>query len=211
MLEGTHLCRMIIDKAHELGIRVVIANWYSVDDAPAKAYADMSYTVDIFDVPAMMDIVKRENIDGIFTGFTDSHLHIYEKLCREAGMPCFTCEGLVDVMTDKALFKAKCYEAGLTVIDEYDVQRLLSDSSYAVGIEYPVIVKPVDNSGARGISICSGYASLKNAVDRARKFSGSGNVIVEKYWGGGGATNTASLTSSFLTDMHTLLPQAINR
>lgn len=186
MLEGNHLGKTIIDKAHELGIYVVIANWYSVEDAPLKAYADKSYIVDIFDAPAMMKIIKQEKIDGIFTGFTDSHLHIYAKLCREAGVPCFTSEKLADVMTDKSLFKQKCLEAGLNVIDEYDVEMLLSDSSYAEKAEYPVIVKPTDNSGARGISICSNSSSLRTAIDRARNFSSSRKVITEKYLGGGG-------------------------
>jgi formate-dependent phosphoribosylglycinamide formyltransferase (GAR transformylase) len=76
LLEGNTLAKMIIDKAHALGMYVVIANWYSVEDAPAKAFADKEYTVNIFDIPAMMKIIREERIDGLFTAFTDSHLHI---------------------------------------------------------------------------------------------------------------------------------------
>lgn len=181
MLEGTILAKRIIEKAHKLGIYVVIANWYSVEDAPAKAFADKEYTVNIFDIPTMMEIIKKEKIDGIFTAYTDSHLHIYEQLCREANLPCFTSEGLCDIMVNKSLFKEACKEAGLPVIEEYDTQKILEDSQYLHTIEYPVIVKPVDNSGARGISICHSEKNLKTAVLRGLEFSKSKKVIVEKY------------------------------
>lgn len=181
MLEGTPLCKMIIDRAHELGIYVVIANWYSVEDAPAKAYADKEYTVNIFDIPAMMQIIKDEKIDGIFTGFTDSHLHIYERLCQEAGLPCFTQENLVDVMVDKALFKEKCADAGLPIIEEYDPNRILNDPKYAEQIEYPVIIKPVDNSGARGISVCKDAGGLNAAIQRGLSYSQTKHIIIERY------------------------------
>lgn len=181
LLEGNTLAKMIIDKAHELGVYVVIANWYSVEEAPAKAFADKSYTVNIFDIPAMMEIIRDEKIDGLFTAFTDSHLHIYEKLCTEAGLPCFTAEHLVDIMVDKDLFKKNCKVAGLPIIEEYDVERIKSDEGYLYEIEYPVIVKPVDNSGARGISICHDATTLTTAINRGLDFSASKKVIVEKY------------------------------
>ena len=181
LLEGSALTKLIVEKAHSLGIYVVIANWYSTEDAPAKAFADKAYTVNIFDVPAMMDIIQAEKIDGIFTAYTDSHLHIYEQLCREANLPCFTTSDLVDVMVDKALFKARCLEVGLPVIDEYSVERILNEETYRNSVSFPVIVKPVDNSGARGISVCYDESSLIKAIERGLSFSSSKHVIVEKY------------------------------
>ncbi len=181
MLEGNILGKLVIDKAHELGIEVIIANWYSVEDAPAKAYADKEYIVNIFDIPAMMKIVEDEHIDGIFTAYTDSHLHIYARLCKEAGLPCFTTEDLCDVMVDKSVFKKYCREAGLPVIDEYDANKLLTDKAYLDAVDYPVIVKPVDSSGARGISICHNADTLSDAIQKGLSFSTSKKVVIEKY------------------------------
>lgn len=200
LLEGTTLTKMIIDKAHELGIYVVIANWYSVEDAPAKAYADKEYTVNIFDIPAMLEIIKEEKIDGLFTAFTDSHLHIYEQICRAANLPCFTNEDLVDVMVEKDLFKKKSAEAGLPVIDEYDAERILSDKEYAESVVYPVIVKPVDNSGARGISICHNSDTIEDAIKRGLEYSKSGKVIIEKYLRIVDANDTYCLADFFIQD-----------
>lgn len=181
LLEGTTLAKMIIDKAHELGIYVVIANWYSVEDAPAKAFADKEHTVNIFDIPAMIKIIQDEKIDGLFTAFTDSHLHIYEKLCTLTGLPCFTTSDLVDIMVDKALFKEKCKDAGLPIIEEYDLEQIEYSLEYVLNMEYPVIIKPVDNSGARGISICHNADTLKAAIERGMSFSATKHVIIEKY------------------------------
>lgn len=185
LLEGGILAKDIINKAHQLGIYVILANWYSVEDAPAKAFADKEYTVNIFDIPAMMKIIQDERIDGIFTAYTDSHLHIYENLCREANLPCFTTADMVDIMVKKDVFKAHCREAGLPVIDEYDATKLKNDEEYRNRVEYPIIIKPVDNSGARGISICHDSSNLFEALERGLEFSKSKTVVVEKYLRGG--------------------------
>ncbi len=182
LLEGGILAKDIIDKAHELGIRVVLANWYSVEDAPAKAYADKHIEVNIFDIDAMINIIKEEKIDGIFTAYTDSHLEIYEKLCKTAGFPCFTTADLVPIMVNKNIFKEHCAKAKLPVIDEYDAEKILAgDRAVLDSVEYPIIVKPVDNSGARGISIAHDEAGLISAINRGLEYSASKTVIVEKY------------------------------
>ncbi len=178
LLEGNALAKVIIEKAHELGARVIIANWYSVKDAPAKAWADKAIEVNIFDIPAMLKIIKDEHVDGIFTAYTDSHLHIYEKICKEAKLPCFTTEQLCDTMVDKAIFKKYCREAGLPVIDEYELDCM---PNCIDSIEFPVIIKPVDNSGARGISICHDKSTLSKAIDRGLEFSKSKKIIIERY------------------------------
>lgn len=178
-LEGESMLIPLLERAKELGIYTVVANWYSTEDAPAKLVADKHYEVDFSCIPAMLDIIKTDKIDGIFTAFTDSHLEVYQKICKAANLPCFTTENLWEIMVNKAIFKKYCREAGLPVVEEYDPKNITNDQS--CDIEFPVIVKPVDNSGSRGISICKDASTLSTAVERALSFSSAKNVVIEKY------------------------------
>lgn len=177
-LEGESMLIPLLERAKELGIYTVIANWYSVEEAPAKLVADKHYEVDFSDMSNMLKIIKDEGIDGIFTAFTDSHLEVYQKICYAAGLPCFTTETLWEIMVNKAIFKKYCCMSGLPVVDEYsldDIKRGDCD------IRFPVIIKPVDNSGSRGISICKERETLMAAVDRALEFSQVKDVVIERY------------------------------
>lgn len=179
-LEGENMLIPVLEKAHAMGIYTVIANWYSPEVAPAKLVANKHYEVDFNDMDTMLAIIRNEKIDGIFTAFTDSHLGVFQKLCELSGLPCYTNERLCEIMVNKAVFKHYCREAGLPVVEEYSMELALSENIDGK-IEYPVIVKPVDNSGARGISICFDDASLKLAVNRALEFSAVKNVVIERY------------------------------
>ena len=177
-LEGENMMLPLLQKAKEFGMRTIIANFYSVDDNPAKLVADKYYNVNFKDIDTMMDIIRNENVDGVFTAFTDANIEPYFNICKAADLPCFTTEKLIDIMINKAVFKRYCREAGVPVVEEYDANTARDN---AANIVYPVIVKPVDNSGARGISVCADRSTLQAAIDRAVENSHTGDAIVERY------------------------------
>lgn len=179
-LEGENMLIPVLEKAHSFGIKTVIANWYSPEDAPAKLVADKHYEVDFNDIPQMLEIIENEKVDGIFTAFTDSHMDAFYRLCNAAKLPCYTNEKLLEVMVNKATFKKYCQQAGLKVIEEYS-KDIFEDSEKRKDIQYPVIVKPVDNSGARGISIVFDDESLESAVKRGLEYSTAKDVVIERY------------------------------
>ena len=68
---------------------------------------------------------------------------------------------------------------------EVDLERFEETSE---DLKYPVLVKPVDSSGARGITVCYAREELKEALIKARSFSSVGSYMVEQYLTGREAT-----------------------
>ncbi len=165
-------------KAKELGIYTVVANFYPAEHSPAKFIADKSYSINNTDTEAMLKLIRDEKIDGIFGGFTDSNLPNYYRLCTLAGLPCYGTKEQFDKTIDKAKFKAMCRKYGVPTVKEYQLKDIAADKP----VEYPLFIKPIDNSGSRGCSSCYNYEEYCKSVEYALSYSPSKTVTVEKFY-----------------------------
>ena len=174
ILGGPALACDIVEKAREMGVYTIVTDWYEPDKSPAKLIADEYAMISTADVDAMADFINKREIDGVITGFTDSTLKYYQMICEKAGLPCYATKEQIEITTDKVKFKNLCKEFEIPVVEEYkidDIDKMV----------FPVLVKPADNSGARGISICYDKKQLHNAYNIALNFSESKKVIIERY------------------------------
>lgn len=187
ILGGMQVSCELIRKARELGIYVVVTDYNEVEKSPGKKIADQSFMVSATDVDAVVDLIKSEDIDGVMLGFVDILLPYYAQICEKAGLPAYGTKEQFELFTNKDRYKALCRQFNVPTVDEYDVNLDSFDES-TQGIEYPVMVKPADNSGARGITVCHSKEELKDALEKARSFSNSGKVLVERYLSGKEAT-----------------------
>jgi len=176
LLGGDPFSVDIVRKAREMGVRTVVTDWYDTDRSPAKKIADAWWDVSIQDYDVLSRRMKEESVDGVLTGFTDSYLVPYAHLCAMNGLPCYGTEEQFRILTDKARYKALCRQYGVPTIPQY--------SPDDPDIRFPVLVKPVDGSGSRGISICRGREELERALDVAKGVSSNGEVLVERYMEG---------------------------
>ena len=85
-LDGSGLACNAVIRAKQLGIHTIVANFYGVDRSPAKAVADEAWDVNFSDIDHMVDLIRTHHIDGIFVGWTDSHLQHYAEICRRASV-----------------------------------------------------------------------------------------------------------------------------
>lgn len=172
ILGGQQKMLDVVNRAHELGVYVVVTDWY--ENSPAKRIADKAYDVSITDTDAVLELIRRERIDGVFTGFIDSYLTHYIEICKRAGFPCYLNHNTLECCTDKAKFKTACKKLGIETIPEVDI-------SQADNLSYPIVIKPVDNSGSKGITVCNDPNMISKAVERAKRFSKSKHFIAEKF------------------------------
>ena len=165
----------IVKQAHDLGIEVYETDY--LVDSPAKAIVDKSFMTSCTDVPAVVDLCKRENVDGVFTGYTDSLLPFTQRVCAELNFPFWGDEKNIQMCVDKELFKSACENAGLPVVPS----RCVDEKSFAGGsITGPVVVKPVDNSGSRGVFKCYSRAEYLDSCQRAFSYSKKKVLSVER-------------------------------
>ena len=178
ILGGISLSQEIIKYAKKLGIDVYVTDY--LENSPAKKYADKSFMVSATDVNALSKLVEDENIDGMLTGFVDILLHFYEEVCKKTGRPCYATREQIEILTDKVKFKELCRKFEIPVVEEYTLENPLDEHSYKI-FKYPILLKPADNSGGRGITICYSPDDFIANYNKTLSFSKSRKVLIEKF------------------------------
>lgn len=180
VMGGTQISCEIIRAAKKMGVHTIVADYNPTELSPGKCIADEAFLVNVTDVDATVKLVREEKIDGVLVGFNDMLLPYYAEVCRITGLPSYGAKEQFEVFINKDRYKALCREYGVPTVEEYDVD--LNDfRNTTKDIRYPVLVKPADSSGARGITICENAEQLKIAYAKAECFSKSGKILVERY------------------------------
>ena len=160
-LGGTGAMYDAVALAQKKGIYCIVADYY--ENSPAKRIADRSYLVSTTDIDAVLEIARENEIDGVFTGFSDANLPPARAVADALGLPFYATTEQIEVTTNKLLFKATCRKFGIPVVPEYALDGDLRPEDLAK-VRYPVIVKPTDAWASKGVSICEGEAALRKAV-----------------------------------------------
>lgn len=174
ILGGINFSCEIVEEAHKLGYIVYVAD-YNVD-SPAKALADYSYMTSATDVDEIAKIIHDNAIDGVIFGYADVLMSSYVDICKKADLPFYTNHQLNRLTLDKQYFKEVCKKYGIPTIPTYTVMQVDEDE-----VEYPILVKPIDNSGARGIFICHNKVEFYELYQKSLSFSKNKSVLIEKY------------------------------
>lgn len=178
ILGGNPETSALVKLANEMGIKTIVTSGRHSDDA--KKYAWKSFDVDGMDVPGVIELARRESVDGVLVGVADILVPSYCKVCDALGFPCYATQEIVDVFAFKDVFKSTCERYGIHGIPEYYLDANMDPKDIAK-IKYPVMIKPVDNGGGVGMTVVYNESELKPAVEKALDASKKKRFIVEKY------------------------------
>lgn len=146
--------------------------------------AECKNSVDAFEVVAGDDfemslaVAQKYNISGVITAATDKPLVMMARVAEKLHLPFFSVETALN-STDKLLMKKKFIEAGLPCAKGYVINNARELAE--LNVTYPVIVKPRDNSGSRGVIYCDNHTSVADALEEALRYTKKGNVLVEDF------------------------------
>ncbi len=180
ILGGSRISCEIVRHAKAMGIVTGVTDWYPLEKSPAKMIADEAYFENTADIDAMVALLREKKFDGVITGFTDSVLPYYAEMCEKAGFPSYGTKEQFDIFIDKEKYKTLMRKFDVPTIPEYNIDLERFDETTA-DIVYPVIVKPADSSGSRGITVCYDKEELKNAISFAVQTSKAKEVLIEQY------------------------------
>lgn len=181
VMDRTALAACAVKRAKEMGIRTVVANFYKIEDSPSKQIADVVVDIDISNIDEMVQLIRDQKVDGIFVGWTDSHLPFYAEICEKAKLPCIgTIEQFETLSNDKRAFKKACDKYGVPTVPEFklDINLKREDLDRIV---YPAMVKPADSSGSRGVRRCNTEQELVEYYQKLYQESTSKKIICEKF------------------------------
>ena len=168
----------IVEAARTMGVYTIVTDWYDTKRSPAKLVSDEYWNEEIFKPERIAQLIKEHHVDGVITGFTDSYLLQYQRICELSGLPCYATKEVFELTMDKAKFKQLCRDNDIPVIPEYSLE---SFDPITINDNNKVIIKPVDNSGSRGVVLCTKPDDFQHCLDYALSFSEKKQVVIEKY------------------------------
>ena len=174
----------IINAAREMGVYTVVTDGI-VDrsKAPAKVAADEAWDINYSCIDEIADKCRECGIDGVFAGYSEFRVMAACHIANAIGKPFYANEAQINLTRNKRTFKDECLKYDIPVPKDYCFSYPMSDEDKEK-IEYPVIVKPADYAGRKGISVCNCREELDVAVEYAASKSQSSCVIIEDYLDG---------------------------
>ncbi len=127
------------------------------------------------DFEGTLAVAKKYNVSAIVTAATDKPLVMMARVAAELKLPFFS-EETARWSTDKLQMKLRFIEGGVPCAKG----RLISKTEDAAGLDFPIIVKPRDNSGSRGVKLCRSQEELQGCLNEAFEVSKLDSVLIEE-------------------------------
>lgn len=179
LLGGLRYLLPVIEAAHKLGIYVITCDY--LPNNIAHKYSDEYHNVSIIDKEAVLQLAKELNVDGIMSFAVDPGVVAASYVAEKMGLP-FTCSyESACIMQDKSKFRQFLTEHGFNVPNAKGytkAEEALKDVDF---FNWPVIVKPVDSAGSKGVTRVDDPKDLEAAIAHALDESHNGHFIVEDF------------------------------
>ena len=179
LLGGIRYLLPAIEAAHRHGCHVITVDY--LPDNIAHKYSDEYHNVSILDKKSVLKLAQTLQIDGILSYAVDPGVVTAAYVAEQMRLP-FTCSyESACILQDKALFRQFLADNGFNVphAKGYDnAEEALKDVGY---FNWPVIVKPVDSAGSKGVTRIDDPQYLEQAIADALAESHNGHFIIEDF------------------------------
>ncbi len=178
MLGGSYFQMSATKRAKELGYYVISCDY--LPDNPGHKYADEYYNVSTIDKDAVLELARNLNIDGILAYASDISVPTAAYVANKLGLPSNSYETVM-TLARKDLFRPFLKQNGLFVPESESFTDYKQAFNFAKKINKKILVKPVDASGCKGITIVENMYNFEQAFRYAMDSSISKIVIVEEF------------------------------
>lgn len=147
----------------------------NTSDGRGYEYCDHFECIDITNKCEVLEYSKKNNIDYIYSIGSDVAMPTVAYVSEKLNLPLFVSHGASEKCNNKALFREELIGTYGSI--PFQVEKILPE---VLNIDYPVIIKPVDSQGQRGVTTAVDDKQLINSFHFARNYSRCGDVIFEK-------------------------------
>lgn len=168
----------LIKCAKRLGYKTYVAS--IPGEYPGFSIADVCVFQNTTNKEAILEICKREKIDGICTTGTDVAVRSIGFVNSHLGLCGITEESAINV-TDKAKMKQVMWQEGVRTAEFIIAYSFEDACSAADKIGYPVMIKTVDQAASKGITKVTERSQMAEAYENARYWTRKEYIVVEKY------------------------------
>ena len=179
LLGGSRYLLPVIETAHRLGVYVITCDY--LPDNIAHRYSDEYVNLSIIDKDAVLQMAREKKIDGVMSFACDPGVVTAAYVAEQMGLPSCGPYESVCILQNKGKFRKFLTEHGFNVpvAQSYDsVSKALLDTPKYY---WPVIVKPVDSAGSKGVTRVDRLENLEESIKNALTFSHCNEFIIEDF------------------------------
>ena len=176
IIGASYLQEPLIIKARKLGIETHVFAW-SANDIGEKI-ADCFYPISITERKLILEECQKIGVDGICSIASDLAVGTVNYVANEMGLIGNSLKSS-EISTNKYLMKRAFNSHGVPTPTSVQVESV-SDIDVS-SITFPIIVKPLDRSGSRGITQLFSAYGLSDAIDKAKSYGFIKKALVEEF------------------------------
>lgn len=179
LLGGMRYLVPVIEAAHKLGVYVITCDY--LPNNIAHKYSDEYCNVSILEKDKVLEKAKELKIDGILSFACDPGVVTAAYVAEKMGLPSSGPYESIEILQNKGKFRKFLTENNFNVpvAKQYtDIETALNDIEM---FNWPVIVKPTDSAGSKGVTKVVKKSELRDAINYALKFSHSNEFIIEDF------------------------------
>ena len=179
LLGGSHAEIPLIKAAHELG-------WYVVTtgnnrDGLGHPYADKTVFADFSNKETMLELARSEGVQAACSGCNDFALLSTVYICEKLGLPGHDSFATSLQIHHKDKYRALATRLGIPTPQAKVVHNAQEFEDAIASFTYPIIVKPVDLTGGKGIHRAANAEEARAAYKDATSRTREDHVVVEEF------------------------------
>lgn len=177
MLGGSLAQVPSIKKAKEMGLYVITCDY--LPDNPGHRFADEYHNISTTDKDKVLQLAKTLDLDGVVCYASDPAAPTAAYVAETLGLPTSPYKS-VDILCNKYKFRKFLKEHGFctpNTVSSTDFEDLFQEIQQ---LKFPVIIKPVDSSGSKGVTVITKIEELKESFEAAKRYTRDGRIIVEE-------------------------------
>lgn len=178
MLGGSIYQTYAIKAAREMGYYVITCDY--LPDNPGHKFAHEYYNVSTTDKEAVLELARKLKVDGIVAYASDPAAPTAAYVSEKLGLPTSPYKS-VEILSKKHLFRQYLTEHGFNVPKAKSYTKYEEAEKDIDSFHLPVMVKPVDSSGSKGINKLTDKSQLKAFVEDALSYSRDKIFLIEEF------------------------------
>ena len=167
-----------IKAAKKLNLYTILCDY--LPDNPGQFHADKFYQTSTTDKQAILEIALNEKIDFIIAYASDPAAPTAAYIAEKLNLPGNPYES-VNTLCNKNLFRKFLAENNFNAPNAEFFDDMEKAQAYINHEKLPLIIKPVDSSGSKGVSVVENMYYAEEAVNLAFYYSRSGKIIIEDF------------------------------
>lgn len=171
--------KLLVAEFKKRGFYTIIVDYY--ENPPAKGIADKHYKESTYNQNEILEIAKKENVKFVTTISTDQPILVAAYVSEVMNLKFQISFDQAKNITNKKYMKSILHKNYIPTAKSVILDKDFSIVDFNFELRYPLIIKPVDSSGSRGVFIINNESELLENYKKSLEFSNTKDVVCEEF------------------------------